>query len=324
MKDCFTIPISDCKKLLVELYVIGYSECGESIVMLFVDGSNKAVLYSVVIDSYQLSDGTFKTDEILVNRGVSHIDVLCWSHPDTDHTKGIVGLVEKYCDKSSIIIIPDFMYGLNDDPIDYNENDAQIIQQLFLLNNRLQKAVRPTGANSNCTGDAFSVCFSDEVNEIMVDFIAIAPHKDYLVENKREGIKIHKNYLSICLLINVGPYKFVFTGDLEERTINHIVKYPFEFPLFLKIPHHCSINAGNLFDILQLRKSSMSCTTTYNSKGLPNKAMLDTYRQKCTYVHSTGYHPDKPDGFGIVEYNCNLFDKHEIHIKCHGHAQKIV
>lgn len=45
------IPISDCRTLIVKIFVIGYRERGESIVILFFDKTN--VVYSIVIDSYK-------------------------------------------------------------------------------------------------------------------------------------------------------------------------------------------------------------------------------------------------------------------------------
>ena len=42
----YIVPINNCRDLIVKVFVIGYRERGESIVILFLEGNN--VLYSIV------------------------------------------------------------------------------------------------------------------------------------------------------------------------------------------------------------------------------------------------------------------------------------
>lgn len=116
-----TILVKDCKKLIVKIFVIGYSERGESIVVFFYDSVDEKVLYTVVIDSYKTSHNLFKTIEILEKANVKHVDLLCWTHPDADHTVGMEEIVDNFCDAKSMIFIPENMSGMDDDPIDYNK-----------------------------------------------------------------------------------------------------------------------------------------------------------------------------------------------------------
>lgn len=51
----YIVPINNCRALIVKVFVIGYRERGESIVILFLEGNN--VLYSIVIDSYKPKGG---------------------------------------------------------------------------------------------------------------------------------------------------------------------------------------------------------------------------------------------------------------------------
>ena len=319
------VQISKCQNLILEIYVIGYTECGESLILLFKDSLNNGVLYSVVIDSYRLADGTFKTEEILVAENVASIDLLCWTHPDLDHTKGIDDLLNKYCNKYSKVLIPTYLNGRPDDPINYNKGDVEIIHKIFGFNNRFNKVVKPIGVSSATISKIQTVTFSDELNEIETEFYVAAPHTDYIVENIISGTTIHKNHLSICLMIKVGPYKFTFCGDIEERTINNINTSIFDNPLFLKIPHHASSGSENLLKYLQITKQSMSCTTTFLSKGLPNEDLLKKYKEQYQYCHSTGPNTtgDSEDNYGILKYECDLFGKQEVRITCEGHAHKV-
>lgn len=73
--------ISDRSNLLVLVYVIGYSERGESILILFVDkGDDNRVLYSLVIDSFKYK-GIHKTIELMDQYGIKDkkLNMLIWS-----------------------------------------------------------------------------------------------------------------------------------------------------------------------------------------------------------------------------------------------------
>ena len=87
------IPISNCRTLIVKIFVIGYRERGESIVILFFDKTN--VVYSIVIDSYKAKGSDFFSSKILDENKVSKLNILCWTHPDIDHSLGIEELFDK-------------------------------------------------------------------------------------------------------------------------------------------------------------------------------------------------------------------------------------
>ncbi len=214
--------------MLVRLLIIGYTSCGESIVMLFVDGACDKVLYTIVIDSYKLSDGTFKTIDMLNEYKVNHIDLLCWSHPDADHSKGINEIFERYCDKDSIVFLPTYMNGQATDPISYNRDDLNIISKMFSLNDRKNKPMKPVGANMGMTGDRFTQYFFDGIHRLPLILTIYAPHKDYLVKKIRneKTMSIKKNLLSIFMVASIGPYMFDFCGDVENTTINNMQEAP--------------------------------------------------------------------------------------------------
>ncbi len=319
------ISIEDCRQLLVRLFVIGYTSCGESIVMLFVDGATNKVLYTIVIDSYKLSDGTFKTVDTLNEYKVNHIDLLCWTHPDADHSKGIDEIFERYCDKDSVIFFPTYMNGLDTYPISYNKDDLAIINNMFGISNRKNKPVKPVGADRGMTGDRFTKYFSDGIHRFPLTLTIYAPHKDYLVEKIRntKTQSIKKNLLSIFMVASIGPYKFDFCGDVENATINNMEEAPFDYPTFIKIPHHASPNASSMLEKIVVDPSSLCCTTTYKSKGLPDPFVLEEYKTKVGYCHSTGIDADSNENYGIMEYTFDFFGKQEVSIVKHGNAHRV-
>jgi beta-lactamase superfamily II metal-dependent hydrolase len=90
------IKISHCKNLIVKIFVIGYSQRGESVIVAFLDKESNNVLYTIVIDSFTYK-GINKTLDLLNQYNISSIDMLCWSHPDYDHTKGLDVLINQFC-----------------------------------------------------------------------------------------------------------------------------------------------------------------------------------------------------------------------------------
>lgn len=318
-----TIPVSDTSKLQIKLYVIGYKEQGESIIMLFVDTVNDTVVYSIVIDSCLANDGTSKTVEILDSSHVGKLNILCWTHPDTDHTLGIDTLVNDYCDKTTKILIPFGLFGRDADPIAYNEGDQERIKNLFQHNNRKTKCVIPVGPTS---GDWERICdlqFDDVLNQTDAVIMAMSPHKDYIAENLTANSKIDKNHLSISLMVKIGDYKFDFCGDITSRTINHIWEEPFIRPLFLKTPHHTSRYSLNLLDRLTVEPDSLGCTTTFAREGLPHEDAVEAYLDRFSMFHSTGITAIEAPNYGMLEYTFDLVDKKRVSIRCHGHAHRV-
>jgi beta-lactamase superfamily II metal-dependent hydrolase len=318
-----TVDVADVTKLLIKVFVIGYKEQGESIIMLFIDQPADKVIYSIVIDSCLANDGTNKALEILNEYEVETLNILCWTHPDTDHTLGIDDLVDIKCDKSTMILIPDGLYGRENDPINYNDGDKERIANLYRYNTQKRKCVIPIGPRSLDWERVNELQFDDLINTLDVVVLAMSPHKEYITENITLNKKINKNDLSISLMVKVGEYKFDFCGDITKRTINHIWKIPFDRPLFLKTPHHTSRHSINLLDILKVDDNSLACTTTFSRDGLPHEDAIQSYLERYKQFHSTGTTDADLPNFGMLEYSFDLFDKKTMSIKCHGHAHKI-
>ena len=112
---------------------------------LFMD-EHEHVFYTMVVDCYAKGDVN-KTKELLDKFHVVHIDLLCWSHPDKDHSVGVDTLIENYCDDRSCILVPYGIEGRDEDCVKYNEGDKQIIESIFAQNSRLYKAFKPISCN---------------------------------------------------------------------------------------------------------------------------------------------------------------------------------
>lgn len=318
--------IEDYKDVHLRIFVVGYSDQGESILTFFMD-KHENVFYTMVVDCYAKGDMN-KTLELLEKFHVKHIDLLCWSHPDKDHSVGIDTLIDKFCDDKSYILVPCGIEGKDADGVSYNEGDKQVIQSIFALNSRLHKAFKPISCNEEGLSQvaSFALCplLDDELH---IRLYALSPHAEYIAEARRNYEKkqqyIHKNDFSISLCLDIDNcYFFHYCSDIEDRTINHIFPDFFRKATFIKIPHHSSKGSLNLLDLLPKDKLIISCTTTYKSQGLPHEEVLKQYKKRSLYLHSTGS-SDVANSYGIIEYNFDLFGQHQVDVSLYGNAEVV-
>lgn len=314
------IKISHCANLIVKIFVIGYSQKGESIIIAFLDKKSDNVLYTIVIDSFTYKKIN-KTTDILNQYNISTIDMLCWSHPDYDHTKGIDELINNFCNESSKIITP---YGLNGklyDVIDYNQSDIPIVNKIIELNKRKKNVHLTSSVTPSLYQPMEVVRFSDYPDNIDVKIHTLTPHSSFINDRIGNDKTIRKNELSIAMYIEVEKYKFIFCSDIENIAISNIMQSCFDNPVLIKIPHHTSTSSDELLNISNLeQKNTLACTTIYKQHKLPNIELLDKYKSLCSLVHSTGTSKSKSKNFGVIEYTFDLYDKATVSIKCHGHA----
>lgn len=319
------IKISKCKNLLVKVFVIGYSLRGESIIMLFIDKDcPNNVLYSIVIDCFTYKNIN-KTEEILNKYGISQIDMLCWSHPDFDHTKGIDTIIHKFCNETTKIILPQGLNGKEYDVIDYNKCDIEIVKKIIKLNQRKKKVQLTASVTPTLYQPMEELSFVDYPDKIPVNIHALSPHSTLINERIGGDKTIKKNELSIVLFVEVGSfYKFVFCSDIENYSIDNIRQACFEDAVLVKIPHHTSMTSNNLLSMLINRDNNMlGCTTVYTSHKLPDPILLNEYKNICSQVHTTGTKKGNSINYGVIEYTFDFYDEKTAIIKCHGHAKKV-
>ena len=317
------IKISNCNNFLVKVFVIGYSARGESIIVLFIDKEDKNdVLYSVVIDCFVYKTIN-KTEEILNTYGISQIDMLCWSHPDLDHTKGLDVIINKFCKEATNIILPQGLNGKDYDIINYNKGDVDIVKKIIKLNQRKKNVQLTASVAPNLHQLMAELNFVDYTQKIPVNIYALSPHSTLINERIGGDKTIAKNELSTVLFIEVNNfYKFVFCSDIENYSIDNIRQSCFEDAVLVKIPHHTSKTSDNLLSILVNNDDNMlACTTVYNAHNLPDPLLLDKYKNICSQVHTTGTKKGNTVNYGMIEYTFDFYDKETVKVECHGHAE---
>ena len=105
--------------LRAEVYLIGYPKMGESQLVLLRDKSNGKIYFSAVIDSYT-HESVNKTIELLKSNSVTQLNLLCWTHPDKDHSIGIDSIFNDFCSNDTLILLPEGVNGSESDFVDYD------------------------------------------------------------------------------------------------------------------------------------------------------------------------------------------------------------
>ena len=113
--------------LYLVIYTIGYSVEGESIVIFIKTGD--IIVYSIVIDGYKVKDCNI-THKLLLEKGIEHIDVFCWTHPNKDHSIGIEEYIP-FIDKEALIIIGDGFLEIKEEWQNANEKMSNLRNIVF-------------------------------------------------------------------------------------------------------------------------------------------------------------------------------------------------
>lgn len=302
------------KDLDVKIYIIGYKDKGESIIVLVKD--LERVVFSSIIDGY-------KTDElniaksILDGEKVEKIDVCCWTHPHEDHCKGFLEILEnKICKENTIFLLPEGVYCEDDGFFDYSDSEKEILKEFnkSLENHRVKDRNVKTVNVDECEKRLFINCKLKLMTGEIIPFqiFAVAPNSTVIRSSRKKG-KLKPNEVSIGLIYSIDNDFVIFLGgDMENKTINLLEKDIFKDISIIKIPHHASDGANKILDLLgtDKRDDIIACSTTFRHgiSNLPTSSVIDEYKKKTGKVLCTGKisPSDEKDNFGVIKFEYNL------------------
>lgn len=316
--------VDDCRNVLFQIFVVGYATMGESIVLLIRDKKTNHIIYSIVIDSFCYKKHN-KTISLLRTNGLKDIKVnmLCWSHPDADHSLGLIDILKEYCSSQTKVLVPLGLNGLQSDCIDYNKKDKEIVAEIVRYNKGSKFTFNTISVTPQMYNHVEEFEIVDVSKQLAIQVDALSPISPIINETIQENRKIKKNDLSITLAVNInGIYKFVFASDAENESIKLMREESLQKPCFLKIPHHTSLTASEMIKFIS-NGSTIACSTIYKNHHLPNEVLLEDYCNKAAQVDITGLPSHTCDNYGMVEYKFDFFDNHEIHVRYHGNAHLI-
>lgn len=301
----------DVTKLKVKIIVIGYGLYGESTLVLLMN--EDVAFYAIVIDSYHYKHDKIKnspyinkTIDLLVKNGVKRLDVLCWTHPHDDHSKGIPRLIKKFCDSDTKILFPIYLEDNEKDIVKYGDTSKQNLKSILRVNREHKGLATPIGVPDKGEENIDEFNVLDIYNSELVACVridALTPISSMLTEYVNEALCNDPNELSIALVIDVNGYSFYFGGDTTNKHINHSKQLKMSRCKFVKIPHHASKTAKDLVDYLPPMLDGV-CTTVYKrgKADLPDNSVLRLYRPYGADIYSTNMHKRDDVAYGIIEY----------------------
>ena len=306
-----TFEISSFENLVISVFVIGYRNIGESILVLFRDTSNDTVIMSMLVDSYE-KEGLNVIKKVLSRYRVDKLDFVCWTHPHCDHSSGIDSIINEMFHDDMVIFSPKFYYGnLAEDLLanesaktpDIYENIWNIIEK----HPNIAEIWRTISAYGDAT-HSYKMQFltKDGVYHKDVNLYFLTPLSHKIDRFATKGNQFRKpNELSVSFVMSVDGYDFFFGGDTENDHADGICDDIVHEMSWIKVPHHCSLGAKSIADRLG-PKFDYAASTVFKSANLPKKEVQNVYAAAGA-LHMTqldeneSYSPTYD--YGIIQYD---------------------
>lgn len=277
----------EINQIKVEIYTIGKDANGESNILLFF--IDNIIEYSVIIDCCE-NDIKIIKEKIIDKYSINRFDMICWTHPHLDHSKGMLKLLKEFADNNTKIVLPselEIVYKC------MNSEARNIYKYVTTITekNRTDKGIY-RNATQNTELEYITFDRMNGVDDIKFKITSLSPIPRRILNMKNnckheigEKCSHNLNEYSIALIVEVNKCFFLFTGDIENESIKEIEKeLKLNNVLFTKIPHHGSNTSNDLIDIYDIDTcKSMICTTTTLLKKnrfniLPNNEVLAEYK----------------------------------------------
>ncbi len=300
----------------IDIYLIGYKEQGESIVfILYANKPNYKVLYSIVIDCYEENINATKEilDEILTDK----VDMLIWTHPHDDHTKGMLELLNNYSSRNTQIILANI---LGNKGIKLSKECKKVERKIATLNKRL-KYRYDINEMVHFDNSLKIIEFLNADTIERMDVRCIAPIPSISAKQSSKS-NINPNDLCVAIIVelvlkNNRKMNFLFSGDIENEVLSEIHRWQdsYEIPNtynFIKIPHHGGRSAEKVKGILNgERKSEYAATTIFLKEGEtkytnPEIELLEEYKGYVDNIGCTSDIVNKKFGLGMLRINYSL------------------
>lgn len=302
----------DVSNFHVKIIVIGYGCYGESTVVLMMD--DDVVFYSMVIDSYFYKNDKIKNGpsinkavDILKEYHVERLDVLCWTHPHNDHSKGIPKIIKKYCDRDTKVMYPIYIQNNQADIVKYGDYSKLTIDYIIERNKEHAIRATPIGVADNGENNIDEFYLRDVYNSETISIVridALTPISSVLTEYVNDTLCSDPNELSISLVIEINGYGMYLGGDTKNRHIKLSKTLKVARCRFVKIPHHASQTAVDLTNYLPHELDAI-CTTVFKwgKTKLPNPIVIDRYRKFNSDIYSTNKNFSGDNQYGIIEFD---------------------
>lgn len=308
------VHLSSFDNLILSIFVIGYKNIGESIVVLFRDKCNDEdkVVLSIVIDCYEI-DRLNLTRTILKKFSIKYVDFICWTHPHTDHSLGIDKLIKDVMHDGLVIFTPKFYYGnLNPDLLKSESMTTETIYKnihtVVKKHNKYTDLWRTVSADGDITHNyPMRLIANDDLSQKELCFYFLTPISRRTDKYSTKGSLLdNPNELSISFFMSVDGYNFYFGGDTENEHAKAIDTNIIKDFRWIKVPHHCSMGGKSIADRLG-PMVDFAASTVYAPSKLPVEEIQNIYANSCHALHMTqleekdDYHASHK--YGIIRYD---------------------
>lgn len=331
-----SILVDDLSRLEVRVHVIGYKTMGESILVTLWDTKRQKAHYTVVIDIFERKD----SNKILVNRTFELLDsygygkdrkleMVCWSHPDDDHSRGLDKLLDRYCDGSTRIFVPYFYHDPDFPKVRQNKKDKEFLSKIIDLNSQRKLACNPASVPANEvsgmeTLEIFSTQMGMDEKPVEVRIEALSPTASVLSEKVLNRGNLGKNELAIVVVMTIGEEKLVFGSDIMNEDIEYLSARHLKEPIFVKVPHHGSPSSTEFITRCRMNvMDTVACMTQFTKKHLPDPQVVQDYLKRCVRVDFTG--ENEKFYWGEVIYRFELFNgRRRYYVHHNGDAVRLI
>ncbi|MBI3582774.1 MAG: DNA internalization-related competence protein ComEC/Rec2 [Nitrospinae bacterium] len=248
--------------LRVTFIDVGQAECS---LIQFPNGK------TLLIDGGRLMDdfdaGGSIVAPYLWDKGITKIDYVVGSHPDSDHVGGLLFILNEMSVKN------------------YFDNGQESTD---LIHVKLREIAREKNILYRVLGTGDKI----EVDERVKVEILHPPKGSSKLEKKG-----HDNNLSIVMKITYGNFSILFTGDIEKEAEEFLIRQQSEElkAKILKVPHHGSSSSSSEEFIKKVSPEAATFSVGYNNPFRhPNKKVLARYRDAGAKIYRT-------DREGLIE-----------------------
>lgn len=213
--------------------------------------------------TYMIDGGSSNVNEVgkyrilpfLKAKGIRKLNYSVLTHPDGDHTSGIIELIKSGYPIDSLVL-PEI--GIEDEA--YKELEQLAIDEgIQLLYLHKGSIIRDEQLQMEC----------------------LHPYKEYLPKSQ--------NDYSIVLSLQYDGLNMLFTGDLETKGENEVMELLKEDYDILKVAHHGSKNSTSSAFLKKLRAeyAIISCGEN-NRYGHPHEELLERLKDNDMHILTTG------------------------------------
>ena len=315
----------------LRIYVIGFYPQGECILLIVFDTSKNKVVKSIAVDCY-IENNRKQFIEILQKYKISKtnpLDLIIWTHPDNDHSKGIDKMISNYANNKTIIVTPD---GMNIWTMIRANTFTTYLMVLYYAQKSRIVIERVNNSNNRKFPDEYLPLYLSDgiLDDLHFSVEILTPHADSIIKKTEINKTFKNNDISISFIVHFGAMNFYFGGDVENGAINKINKYRLANLSYIKIPHHGS-NTSNKFpaviEEMNLEREDddttyvTSVVTSYNigKSNLPNDDVLNMYNNISNAIVKTDS-AARQYQYGMHTINYNILAKSISNSQCFGDA----